>query len=269
MLTFLFWNLGRRPLKALLADMVKIHKVDFVILAECQLSVSELLQSLNQVRNGFRFPQSVCKNIVMLMRFQEDFLKPTYESDRFSIRSLQLPARPEISVAVAHMPSKLFFSQDSQTLECAELARRITDHERKRGHQRTILVGDINANPFDPGVVGANALHGVMTRSVALRGARTVQGQQYSFFYNPMWNYFGDRSSGPAGTYYVDRSEHISYFWNMFDQVLIRPDLLNAFRNETLSIVTKVGGTTLVTPNGVPDRRVASDHLPLLFQLDL
>jgi hypothetical protein len=124
-------------------------------------------------------------------------------------------------------------------------------------------------NPFEPGVVNANALHGVMTRRIAERNVRVVQGKQYQFFYNPMWGLLGDATPGPPGTYYKARSEHMCHFWNMFDQVLIRPDLLHLFSNEDLEILESNGHTSLLSVQGVPDADVASDHLPVFFRLNL
>ena len=84
-----------------------------------------------------------------------------------------------------------------------------------------------------------------------------------------MWNRFGDNTGGPPGTYYYERSEHLCYFWNIFDQVLVRPDLLNLFPNQELSILSDIGGETLLSPKGLPDKAIGSDHLPVLFKLDL
>ncbi len=72
-----------------------------------------------------------------------------------------------------------------------------------------------------------------MDRKVARDVVRTVQEQGYGFFYNPMWGLFGDGTRGPSGTFYHRRAEHKVYFWNMFDQVLVRPQLLDRFRMET------------------------------------
>lgn len=55
----------------------------------------------------------------------------------------------------------------------------------------------------------------------------------------------------------------------MFDQVLIRPDLLEAFDNKDLMILTSDGVTSFISRQGLPDSTVASDHLPLLFKLML
>jgi hypothetical protein len=130
-------------------------------------------------------------------------------------------------------------------------------------------VGDLNMNPFETGVVGANGLHAVMSRSLARRTARTVNGISYPFFYNPMWSRMGDSSAGPCGTFYYERSEQVVYFWNTFDQVLLRPELLDRFDIEHLVVPTTAGGTPLVTSDGRPDKKSASDHLPLVFELDL
>ena len=61
----------------------------------------------------------------------------------------------------------------------------------------------------------------------------------------------------------------MTYFWNIFDQVLIRPDLLDLFRNEDLSILSNDGVESFLTERGLPDKTVASDHLPIIFKLDL
>jgi hypothetical protein len=139
--------------------------------------------------------------------------------------------------------------------------------EEKVGHTRTLLVGDLNMNPFDPGVSGAQGFHAVMSRRVAQRGSRTVRGKRYPLFYNPMWGLLGDRSVGPCGTYFLHSSKPNNYFWNMYDQVLLRPAL--ADRLAELRILDSDGENSLLTRNGLPDKQQASDHLPLLFRLDL
>jgi len=121
-------------------------------------------------------------------------------------------------------------------------------------------------NPFEDGVVSTNGFHGVASRRIAEKRKRTVQKREYPFFYNPMWNFFGDATPGPPGTYYYKESD---FFWNMFDQVLVRPDLLPFFSNEDLKILTSDGNTSFLSSQGVPDVNVVSDHLPIFFKLEL
>jgi len=82
-------------------------------------------------------------------------------------------------------------------LECTNLSNAIVEEERKAGHSRTILVGDLNMNPFEKGVIAAAGLHAVASRRIAERIERTVQGRSYPFFYNPMWGLLETRRSGP------------------------------------------------------------------------
>ena len=145
----------------------------------------------------------------------------------------------------------------------------ISQAEKQVGHYRTVLVGDLNMNPFEDGVVGANGLHAVMSRRIAERQKRTVQNREYQFFYNPMWNFFGDETSGPPGTYYYSNSEYVVYFWNMFDQVLIRPQLLDRFKSTDLKIVHCIDTISLLSSSGIPDKYSKSDHLPIVFILNL
>jgi len=121
-------------------------------------------------------------------------------------------------------------------------------------------------NPFDPAVVSAHGLHGMMTKTVARRGSREVQMKAYPFFYNPMWGRFGDRTHGPPGTFYLGASKPVNYYWNIYDQILLRPGLMESLREVT--ILDTDGSESLLTPSGLPHTGTGSDHLPLLFRMD-
>ena len=108
-----------------------------------------------------------------------------------------------------------------------------------------------------------------MSRKVAEREQRLVQGRAYPFFYNPMWGQLGDSPERPSGSYYYEWAEHVNYFWNTFDQVLLRPQLMHRSRSDQLKILDRAGDISLKMADGRPDRKAGSDHSPLLFRLDL
>ena len=265
---FLFWNLEGKELQHLVSQLAEEHSADLIVLSECETPATTMLMQLNAVHARYELCPGLCQSITFFVAFQANFLTPVLESARVSIRRLMLPARSEILVAAAHLPSRLHFSDESMIFECTNLARMIKDQEEASGHHRTILLGDLNVNPFETGMVGTGGLHAVMSREVASRGSRTVQSREYDFFYNPMWAHFGDRQGGVPGTYYYDKAEHVTYFWNMFDQILIRPALLEGLGAESVRILTSVRGLSLLGPGGRPDRAVASDHLPVLVDLN-
>lgn len=269
MITFLFWNLNQQPLESHIARLASRHRVDVIILAECAILERVMTNELyRQTGRRFHLPFSICEKIRIFTGFPKRFLKAKCEKERFTIRRLNLPEVDEILIVATHFPSKLYWSREDQAQECSRLAEEIRREEENAGHSRTLLVGDLNMNPFEDGVVGATGLHGVMTKEIAARQGRVVQDRKYSFFYNPMWNFFGDATEGPPGTYYDRRSGHVCFFWNMFDQILLRPGLMPFFENEELRILTDDGETSLVSTKGFPDAAKASDHLPILFRLN-
>lgn len=270
MVSVVFWNLNRRPLQDLLAALVKSYAIDLLILAENTMPTSAILAALNGERPGYKArPWSICSKITVFTRFRAEFLEPTEESDRILVCRLKLPARTDILLAMAHLPSKANFDDMSQLAECQLLSESVRNAETKAGHARTVLVGDLNVNPFEPAVAGALGLHAVMAKQVAMRNSRKIQNREYRFFYNPMWRHFGERPDGPPGTYYYGSAGHVTYFWNIFDQVLIRPELIQHFPDEELRILTTIGAIKLLGASGRPNKDFASDHLPMLFKLDI
>jgi hypothetical protein len=49
---------------------------------------------------------------------------------------------------------------NDQDAECQVLSNSIKQAEKDIGHSKTVLVGDLNMNPFQSGMVNASGLHG-------------------------------------------------------------------------------------------------------------
>lgn len=272
LVSFLFWNIGKRPLQERLANMVRAHDVDIVMLAECTVTPQEIETALLQkTSRQYRLaPTNDASKTLIFTRLDQAKLMDQFSDfrQRLTIHSLHLPGQTEdVLLAVVHFLSRTNISSNEQTLIAQEMAVDILRTEQTTTFQRTILVGDFNMNPFDNGMVAAQAFHAMMTKQLAEKGERVVQGKSYRFFYNPMWRFFGDGDDTPMGTYYWQASNPINHFWNMYDQVLLRPELMHALRD--LQILTSDGETSLLTQAGLPDKAMGSDHLPIYFQLEL
>ena len=265
---FVFWNINKRDIGSLVAGLARSHDADVIVLAECPMPPERILEALNEASPDYHYAYGLSDDIRFFTKFEASFLSPVYERSDLSVRRLRLPARQELLIVAAHLPSKLFHTGESLHEECIDLARIISESEDAVGHYRTVVLGDLNVNPFEAGVVGAVGLHAVMSRDIAARMSRTVRGRQHRFFFNPMWGHIGERNDGPPGTYYYERAENVNYFWNVFDQILIRPELLGTFKNEDVRVLTRAGDVELVNAAGRPNRQAASDHLPVLLDLD-
>src|SRR5436190_7971847 len=270
MVTFLFWNLNRQPRQEAIGRLVARHNVDVRILAEDAISEYVVLESIHR-ESGHRFqqPMSESRRIDIFTHFPQSAVTAVLDDHSRPVTVRRLIGRSQdILLAAVHFPSKLNWSDDDQSQAATDLSSDIRDAEAEYGHRRTVLVGDFNMNPFEVGITAAQSLHAVMTKDIALRMSRVVGGREHPFFYNPMWGFFGDRTTGPPGTYYYAGATPVSYFWNIFDQVLIRPELLDCFRDD-VEILVDDGQKSLLNHRGLPDRENGSDHLPICFRLEL
>jgi len=266
--TCLFWNVNRRDRQDLIGRLAAQKHADVVVLAEHSAESEMTLDALRrEVDGSFIEPPSDTPRLQLFARRPTLDLREIYgdRSGRVTIRLLRYQRNDFLFVA-AHLPSRVIWSAKDQIAEMFVLANQIRDEESRRGHRRTILCGDLNMNPFEDGVVQASGLHAMMTKTTVEARTRMVQGREYPFFYNPMWGFFGDRTQGPPGTLYYRHSGHLSYEWNIFDQVLIRPEALPWFADD-LEIVTRIGDTELRRPDGRPNREIGSDHFPIVFRL--
>jgi endonuclease/exonuclease/phosphatase family metal-dependent hydrolase len=271
MLTFLFWNIQRKPLTASLKRLIHLHQVDVLMLAECPLRPADLLPELNSTkRSEYHYSAgNLCEKIEMYTRFADSYVMALPERPRAAVRHFVLPDRPSLLLVAVHLIDKRNHSEAGQHIEASWVSSTIQESEKLVGHHRTMVVGDFNMNPFEQGIIATDGFHAVMTREIASKREREVQNNLYPFFYNPMWNHFGDANGLPSGTYYHWAAEHICYFWNMLDQVLVRPDLLSVFKTEEVQILTNDGADSLIKANGRPDEAIGSDHLPILFKLHI
>jgi endonuclease/exonuclease/phosphatase (EEP) superfamily protein YafD len=268
--TLLFWNVNGRRLEHLIAALIQEHNVDIVLLAENRTALADLLVAVNKEATAtYSPPTSFSDKVQILSRLPEGSIRPIRDYGGVTLRHVSPPIGQDILLVAAHLPSKLFRVAEDQTAYCCRVARMIDEAESRLGHSRTVLVGDLNMNPFERGMASADAFHGLMSRSLLRSGSRRVDGMERRFFYNPMWTRFGDHALGPPGTYFYEGGGHMAYFWNIFDQVLIRFELLACFDDQDVKVLTRAGDTNLLNRTGVPDVSIGSDHLPLLFKLNL
>lgn len=268
----LFWNTRRLSNATLLATLARENNSDVLILAEPGTKLAHLLSALNTGESSQFLPDAspgLSDRLQILYRYRTSSVRIVFDAHDIAIRQVTPPLNSSILVVAAHLSSKLYFKPEDQLLSAPRVAKIIEEAEKTVGHTRSIVVGDFNMNPFEPPMVGASGLHAVMDRRIALKSSRSVQGQDYPYFYNPMWNLLGDRHHSP-GSYYYNSGTYVNYYWNVFDQALLRPALLQRFDPATdVRILGSIGGAQLTRKHdGRPDDKI-SDHLPILVNLEL
>ena len=267
--TLAFWNLGRKKHLPTLVDFIADNGVEILIVAEQEFETAELIHAFaEQTGRNLYSPESIEARVRFYSVFPADLFRPVADDAHVSIKEYRPMVGESLLLAGVHLASKLFQREFDQPFEARRLMERIEEAEALVGHDRTVVLGDFNMNPFEPGMVSSEALHGVMDRRVAAKGARTVNEVSRRYFYNPMWALMGDHGSAALGTFFLGSGSYTHYFWHTFDQVLLRPSLLAAFKEEGLRIVEAVGRRSLLAKNGPGLDRKISDHLPILLKLN-
>lgn len=273
MFTAVCWNIGGKNAQSgivrLISGLQREHDADVIALAECSDGVvGSALRALNSLRTEFAFVQLASRVRLLVRQTAITRAEETERHAYYSILKLSRGSLPQLLLAPVHMVSRLEKEAPHIDRELEQFANAIRSTETSVGHSRTVVLGDLNAHPFSDGVAGAVGLHGVMSRPVANRLERQAAHRQYSFFFNPMWRFFGDATTEPPGTYYREPGgEHTGYYWHMFDQVLLRPALLPYYQSDSVCIVTRVGHDLLASADWRPNLTIGSDHYPIRLRL--
>jgi hypothetical protein len=274
MLNVLFWNLNRKDLGATLADVAKDTSASIVVVTEAGSKLNETLVHLKS-RADEEFLALESEEDRLSKRFQlfssraDLNLVQEFDADRMHVRRLRWKGL-DFLLAFVHGVDPRNHDQHSRRSEAERLAAYIKICESRVGHRRTFVVGDFNMNPFDPGMRLPDGFNGRMVRRAALTRSSSVQAgldeaDHAPEFYNPMWGCFGDRTPGPPGSFYHPSRTNGLHGWNMLDQVLVRPQALDWFRD--VQILTTAADVSLASGTGRPSKRRFSDHFPILLTI--
>jgi len=262
----LFWNLQKKDAPSELSAFCQAQEVDIIVIAEAGPYAGALGESLSAPGvGGYLRISPTTKRFEVFSRLRFSQVRAKHDSSRFSIWQIKPVLSDDVIFMAVHLPSKINAEDLDQHTNARLCVTELQHVERELGHRRSIVLGDFNMHPFDDGMVAADAFHAVMDRQIASKLYRTVNGQQYYYFYNPMWSRMGDQSKGPPGTHSYRESGVKAFFWHTFDQILLRPELLGRVPEKNIQVLTSFGELSLLNKKGKIFK--PSDHLPILVEL--
>ena len=235
---------------------------DIVILAEYSDAIIQFCNKINIMAKDAYAPipaHGGCKRIKGIAN-KKYHIESIREQNRFQIVVVNT-SYYKLIIAMIHNVSKLHTSEEEQKEILRLFHKDICEEEKKHNTKNTIVIGDFNANPFESSCIAANMMHAIPYIEELKSTARIIQGKEYQKFYNPMWKFMANRES-PYATYYYNNSDMVNYYWNAYDQIIIRPHLLCAFEYDSLNIITETTNHQLLK-NRKPNKEKYSDHLPL------
>ena len=269
MAAFLLWNTGRKNRDGLVQNLVREHKIDFVLLVEYYPSTIGSTLSTLLINDGLvRRNTSERFGVFSRPAYGMNSVAVTSLGDRVEIWNWNPVPNIAARFALVHGLDRMNNNDGTRRV----FFRRIADAVRAQetnSHRRSMIVGDFNAHPFESAVLSSDGLHAIGVQQVKTATHRLVRwgDEEEDFFYNPMWRKYGHVTSREAGmaTHYWQNNQAGELFWHMLDQVVIRPEESGSFPEDQLTIVSSVGSVTLLAPDGTPDVTVGSDHLPVVF----
>lgn len=257
----LFWNTHQnKNINTVLSELIIENNASIIILAEYSAKIDDLITLLSSYGIIMRQYDSCCERIKLLGSL--DCVELRLDDNHYTI---QIINNKDILCCV-HLNSKLHTGHEGyREILIDRIVHDLQTIEQEIGTENSMVVGDFNINPYEASCIDARYFHSIPVCSEAERRSRTVAGTEYFMFYNPMWNLLGDFQK-PYGTYYYNESGTQNTYWNIFDQVILRPALKERFLKDSLKILTETETRYLLDSSGHPDKNI-SDHLPIIFEI--
>lgn len=272
-LSFLSWNVAEQLPTHHLTTLARRARLDLLLLAGQPGFLNTILTSLG---DRWRSLTPDHDRSTALLTCRTDLTANNElltDDDLLTITRLDFPRRKPLLITHVHMPDERSGLADPiiRMARVAERAWRVNrclrDAEATCHTNRSIVVGDLKMDPFHPAVLGARGLSAAMTCSEVKRSDTSVFGETQPILYNPMWGCYGDRTDGPSGTdYQIPDGESVGG-WHIYNQVLLRPSLMDNVRE--LRILASDGWESLVTSTGLPNFAAGIHHLPVLTRLSV
>lgn len=258
---YLFWNTHKNnDINDVLSELIVENDISMVCLAEYTAQADELINKLS-VQNVYIQEYGSCSERIKMFGKTENIQYRT-DSDHAVIRIIN----DRDILCCVHLNSKIYSDHEAyREILIEQIIKDIQEVENELKTENTLVVGDFNINPYDSSLINARYFHGIPVYEETKRRSRVIAGKEYHMFYNPMWNLLGDFQQ-PYGTYYHAGNETVNTYWNIYDQVIMRPALRDRFMLNSLKIIKETKTRFLLDNNNHPNKKI-SDHLPIVFEI--
>jgi hypothetical protein len=285
----LFWNI-KDTYNNERFDLLNTYgqKADVIVLAEAQnATINNRINNFSLIQplqtSGREWIKIFVKNgsatNFQLTRVDELFKK------RVCVARFKVNTKKDFFIVGVHLNSKVGIDEKTQLLLNNKASQEIHDFFHTN-HNRAIIVGDFNHNPFEPIINSNLTFNSIPNREITKRlGHRTYLRKRKVLFYNPMWNFVGDHDFQTNqerfnGTYYLREDRHKTIdqlHWNLLDQVLISKPIIDAVNPQDIQILTEYHNgklnINLADNSFFPSTKSYlnpdySDHLPIRFSID-
>lgn len=257
-----FWNLYKKENSKHIRSLLLENDIDIAIFVEYEkLDLPKLKKDNTEYYVADNM--GVCDRLLFVYK---KGIKYTIRQEQYyyAIHSFIFNNNSFIIVGL-HLPSNMHSKSDDRKEEIPYIINDVLVEERKQKTEKTLVIGDFNANPFDSELILKNMFNAVLYKEIIRKqDVVTHKKRKYKRFYNPMINYITETNQHYGTYYYSNGIDALN--WNCYDQVLVRKELIDNL--SAVRFCKSIGKYSLITKNGVPDKRI-SDHLPLIVEVNL
>ena len=185
MYRIVFWNLKRKDLTGIVCELAFATNADVLVLNECTVPIHKTLHALkSRVDQQFFVPKSNSEDrFHCFCRKSALDLTEVHKGFRTSVRKLNLASTPAL-LGLVHGVDIRNYDSDTRQSVAQYLADELRFVESEQGHNRLILMGDFNMNPYDRGMNLAMGMNAMTTRACVAPGHRIFLGKTYDLYYN-------------------------------------------------------------------------------------
>lgn len=274
----LSWNYQGKTNKyklGALRQLVTENNIDIVVLQEASgIKISSILSTTHS-EVGYMMGK-ISAGVRVFLRHSMFAHTPAqlgYYNKYALINLRPVNSQNSFNLIAVHLYSKVGRTERKQMWENLDFIEEINKWEKSTGTDKSIMIGDLNHNPYDGNMLDPNVVNSRDSRNVISHQKKFKPiGSKDSYWYNPMWNMLGDHdpytsSKRVPGTYYFNKEDETP-IWNMLDGFMLRPSLME---NIDFSESKVISGTSsypfvksLVTgKNDSFIHEYYSDHLPI------
>ena len=276
---FLTWNLkGTERAFRLVLDHLRGVKEPFVA------AFQELPEIVDSKSKAVRQTLALCGNHVQCLGvigslrapgrlglFSSDDVKATEptttdQNSRMAMTVVDVAGRSSLRVVGIHAIDRRNAATEYARGVWGALAR-LEIETFWKPNRPLVVLGDFNADPYDPEVSARKGLFALRDRDEVRRNwESSLLPEPMRPLYNPMWHLLPESSTRPGGTYLLN-SEDRGIRWRLCDQILVSRELVSLLSGLP-EILSTIFNAALTTKSGHPSRRI-SDHLPVQLRIAL
>ncbi len=257
----LFWNLNKKDNADLALSCMHEEKVGIAAFGE--FSGTEFSDELLK-GSGYRpMGYGGCDKVKIIAQESIEVLD-CFEESRFAVLPMKI-GKICFIVAAAHLVDRMSSADpEPRLVDIRKMMDVIHGYENALSINKTIVMGDLNANPYDKELLLPNAFNAMLFKGlVRNKTGRTWCGDEYPFLYNPTIHWLSEELENYGSFYYS--GDCANPIWNCYDQALVSPELMDSINS--YSYLKRIGNRGLIAK--VRPNSNISDHLPLLVDIDL